>query len=574
MGKLASLQASWVRVDKVLLSSILLSLLLSAVLQVGLRVYQYSYDAFTHIFFADHYRRSWFNLWEPRWYGGFSVASYPPLFHQLTALLSFGFGVEAGYQLMAMLSTVLLTLSVYFFSRILVGAEEASWSALVAAVFPSVSLLLNAFGQTPTLLSSALALLAAYAYSRYLREGLTRWLASASLLTALSGVAHHFTFLFFVPVTQLIVLMGRLEDKRTALKRTLIHLTLSVTLLLLALWPFIDFILSAPSWAEIPHGSRENLLVGMFSFFFFWGTYGFTAFLLPLVVAIVFRRRSTLPAFTVFLLFLILGLGGTTPIPKLLLGRLWSLLTYDRFAFWASLLYIPFLSILLNDAGVSVEKYCLGVEEVERRGGARKALVASFIAGLAVVYVLIPAIMVCWGFSPKGPLDDRQLRLVAAFLDGESGWKYATLGLGNQRVLLSSMTAAPTLDGGYNLAKTLPLLAYSGVESIDNAKYYAGGLDFLRRVLVEGSNYGLRFIVSADPFYDNVLTEFGLKPLRVIPGEVPATVWEIPFAVPPSMNSIPHQNPLLQLLWGLTPTLMFLAAVALAFLSVVKVLKG
>ena len=31
----------------------------------------YSFDAYTHLFFADHYRRWWFDLFEPRWFGGF-----------------------------------------------------------------------------------------------------------------------------------------------------------------------------------------------------------------------------------------------------------------------------------------------------------------------------------------------------------------------------------------------------------------------------------------------------------------------------------------------------------------------
>lgn len=536
-------------------------------------MYRHSYDALTHIFFADHYRRSWFDLWEPRWYGGFSVTTYPPLFHQLTALLSLSLEVEGAYQVMAVASTVLLTLSVYLFSQMLISREEAHWSALIVAVLPSVSLLLNAFGQAPTLFSSALALLAAYAYDNYLKEESTYWLASTSLLTALSGAAHHFTFIFFVPATQLIVLMQHLDNKRKALTRTLIHGTFSIGLLFLMIWPFIEFMLSAPSWTEIPHGSRENILASMLSFPFFWGIYGFTAFLLPIVAAVVLRRRSMLPTFIVFILFLILGLGGTTPLPSFLFGRLWSVLTYDRFAFWASLLYIPLLSVFLNDAGVSIEKYCLGVKDAQRNDRARKILAASFLAGLAAVYILIPSIVVCWGFSPKGPLDDQQLRLVVEFLDGESEWTYVTLGLGNQRMLLSSMTAAPTLDGGYNLAKSSPLLAGSGVESVDNAKYYAGGMEFLRHVLVEGSNCGLRFVISADPFYDNVLIDFGLKPLKVIPGEKPVTIWEIPFAQSPSINNIPNQNPIFQLLWGLTPPLIFLIAAGLAFLNIARGLK-
>ena len=43
---------------------------------------------YSHVFLADHYRRAWFSLWETRWYLGFSMASYPPLVHQLIALIS------------------------------------------------------------------------------------------------------------------------------------------------------------------------------------------------------------------------------------------------------------------------------------------------------------------------------------------------------------------------------------------------------------------------------------------------------------------------------------------------------
>ena len=32
---------------------------------------QRAFDSYVHMFFADHYLRGWFDLWEPRWYGGF-----------------------------------------------------------------------------------------------------------------------------------------------------------------------------------------------------------------------------------------------------------------------------------------------------------------------------------------------------------------------------------------------------------------------------------------------------------------------------------------------------------------------
>lgn len=40
--------------------------------------YDWNYDSWNHLFFASHYMNFWFDTWEPRWFGGFSVTSYPP----------------------------------------------------------------------------------------------------------------------------------------------------------------------------------------------------------------------------------------------------------------------------------------------------------------------------------------------------------------------------------------------------------------------------------------------------------------------------------------------------------------
>ena len=42
-----------------------------------------------------------------------------------------------------------------------------------------------------------------------------------------------------------------------------------------------------------------------------------------------------------FWLALIFGLGGTTPLPRWLLGRAYEILTFERFTFWATLLAMP-----------------------------------------------------------------------------------------------------------------------------------------------------------------------------------------------------------------------------------------
>src|SRR5215212_5169699 len=89
--------------------------------------YRLSYDAYNHMFFGDHYRMDWWSLWEPRWYTGFLVNSYPPLVHQLIGVLSHIFGLDAAFALLLWITVTLLPLGVYSFSRIFVGRAGAGY---------------------------------------------------------------------------------------------------------------------------------------------------------------------------------------------------------------------------------------------------------------------------------------------------------------------------------------------------------------------------------------------------------------------------------------------------------------
>ena len=91
--------------------------------------YRLSYDAFTHMFFADHYARDWFSLWETRWYTGFSVVSYPPLVHQLIAIFVPILGFDKAYALILWVVTTLFPLGIYTFSRIFTGRNASSYAA-------------------------------------------------------------------------------------------------------------------------------------------------------------------------------------------------------------------------------------------------------------------------------------------------------------------------------------------------------------------------------------------------------------------------------------------------------------
>ena len=80
-----------------------------------------TYDALIHTFFAEHYSNSWFEPWNYKWYTGFTVMSYPPLVHQLMALLSFIGGLKFGLYVVSTLSIVLFVIGCYRFALLLTG---------------------------------------------------------------------------------------------------------------------------------------------------------------------------------------------------------------------------------------------------------------------------------------------------------------------------------------------------------------------------------------------------------------------------------------------------------------------
>src|SRR5512145_2672025 len=133
--------------------------------------YRLSYDAYIHMFFADHYLGDWWSLWDPRWYTGFEVVSYPPLTHQVIALLGRLVGVDAAYALVLWAVLTAYPLAVFAFSRIFTGRSASSYAAVGAALLPALFLTAHTFGQLPTLAATLLALSGAAVLADFLRNG-------------------------------------------------------------------------------------------------------------------------------------------------------------------------------------------------------------------------------------------------------------------------------------------------------------------------------------------------------------------------------------------------------------------
>jgi len=292
--------------------------------------YRLSYDAYNHIFFADHYQRDWWSLWEPRWYTGFEVVSYPPLVHQLNALLGHFIGLDPAFGLLLWATLTAYPFAIYLFSRVFVGRLTAGYAAIGAALLPSLYLTGHVFGQLPTLVATLIALLGTVVLADFLRGGGLLTGALAVFLFATVMAAHHATLLLLPWLVGTVVLKIYLDK---TIKRTTLFLRLSIFVLLaviagwLVIFPFWEWGLGQTIQTMIDHPSRHNYFHDPFAaVLFFLPMYGLLIPLIPVVFWMGRRRRFWGLAFAFLFLFL-LGLGDTTPLPRLFFGSGWAWLT-------------------------------------------------------------------------------------------------------------------------------------------------------------------------------------------------------------------------------------------------------
>ncbi len=542
-----------------------------------------TYDALIHVFFGAHYAKSWFDPWEPRWYTGFSTVSYPPLSHQLIAALSLVFGLKAAFGLTQLGAMLSLTVGVYRFSRLLAPPRAAGYAAIALVLSSSIAETVHVFGQLPTTLSLGFLLNGIPFAFAYLRTGekisLVRTVAFMSATTAAHHVTTLFGSLFFTaPVMALALLEafrsprpfepngeGLIERSRRRLYRLAprayragLVVGLTVVSLVVVVFPYWYWSRTDPILqVSIPHASRDSFIKNTAA--------GLMFFVIPWASTIWFAPYAAYkgllswrwPVAASLLALFILGTGGTTPIPKLILRGAYDILTLDRFTFWGTILMLPF-------AGMALESLAHGRARVwlDANLGRRARL-----AGLGVLVVTAVSLAV-WvatltRYRPFQP-EPINISPIVNFIekDEHDRYRYLTLGFGDQMAWLSANTRALTPDGNYHSARRLIELTTTPVERLDGAKYTGvPGIGSLEQFLATPEKYNLKFIFSNDAFYDPLLFFSGWQ--RVNRLENGIVVWERE-DIPPLPERLPRKSlPVYQrAMWGVLPPLAALLAVS------------
>ncbi len=528
-----------------------MSLILLAALAVHLplmlmRLPLKSYDANFHIFFASHYVHHWFNPWNPKWYAGFSQATYPPLPQQWVAVISRLTGLDMAYMVVQLAAILLLVLGVYRFSRLWVSPRAASFAALASVFLGSESFLVYSAGQLGTTSAAPIYLNALPYLFEWVRYGKWRSFLKAAVLFAAAAAAHHATllfgsFFFAVPVLALVIL-DRQDGERVStpafVLRTVsivVVVSIAIAIVLLPFW--IALIHYPVTQTPIPHPSRSNYILSpIFGLNYFLAPYGAMILALPFIVLRGSRVVRLRPLLLGFWVAALIGLGGTTPVGHLLLGRAFEVLTMERFTYWATLLALPFVGLLATEL---IDRYRM-----------RAAI------GLGVAAALTCAFAVSWVTIRPAEGANIEVDSVATWLnrDGHDKYRYVTLGFGDKISRLAVLTDAGSVDGVWNSGRMLPELTKNGAGALSSSKYFGeAGLDALRAILRHADRYGLKWVVVRDPYYDPLLTFAGWRQVDSLENKTIA-VWGKD-GVPPAMPlNAPQMPPRWQgIMWGIFP---------------------
>jgi len=511
-----------------------------------------SYDANTHIFFAAHYAQHWFNPWNPKWFGGFSQTTYPPLTHQWIALFSHIMGLKWAYMVVQLIAILLLPIGMYRYAALWVDEVSASYAALGSVFLGSLAMLVYQSGQLPTTAAAALTLNALPFFYFWLRTARFMDLLKGVAIAWAAAAAHHVTLLFgavlfAIPVFALAILDRQAPDLPEeehasaggVVLRAIVFALVGLAGVVVVLYPYWIALIKNPiNQMPIPHGSRANYILQPFFGVNFWIIpMGALILAIPFIIWRGSAERRLRPLLIGWYLTTLLGLGGTTPVGKVLLGRAYEVLTYERFTFWATLMAMPFAGLL-----------ALGLLRRFRL----KAVVALSVAAVATM-----AASVAWIEINPITVSPFNVDQVIAFLnrDDHAKFRYITLGFGSKFAMVSTYAKAGSVDGDYNSARLLPELTAYGSAQLNNAKYFGvAGMESVRAILKHANQYGLKYVFVRDRYYEPLLAFAGWREEEIYDnGNVSLWVKEdVPPARPLDFGTL-MPTATEGILWGILP---------------------
>ncbi|MBI3762420.1 MAG: O-antigen ligase family protein [Chloroflexi bacterium] len=349
--------------------------------------------------------------------------------------------------------------------------------------------------------------------------------------------------------------------------RALVWALLSSLAIVVVLWPFLEWSAGYRPQTPIDHASRHNFIADpIVTATFFWPAYGAFLLLVPWAILIGVRLRRLWPLAALTILLFVLGLGGTTPLPRWLFGANWEWLTYDRFALWAAICLLPF-------GGAAILLLKIKPRSREGMSSRRHSSLVTRHSPMFIVHWTLVIASALYGslLSVTKPAQPPAVDLlpVAEFLaeGANDQWRYLTLGFGDQAARLATLTTAGTPDGAYHTARELPALRASGLAQLDTVVWQPGGVDAARPFLTTAAaDWSVRWVFVNHHGYEPLLRETGWRFVQIFGDGIELWRKDRVWPVAPWRLVKSGPTPAAQW-WGIAPLAALCLAVLLGALS-------
>ncbi len=524
------------------------------------------------------------------------MTSYPPGSHQSTALLSYIFSIDIAFVIVFSFGIANFVLGTYRSSRIWVSENAAGYASIFAVLASGVVLTVHVFGQLPTIFSLGFLLNALPFVYRWCKYGRWQTLVAALIMTAATTAGHHVTTLFgavfIIGPVIVVALLDNIKDPLEYLPtewrrrgawwekikelvadawptvfRAGVYAVGLVILLVVVVFPYWYWSSSDPiTQVSIPHASRDSFIENTAAGLIFWLIpYGVSLLALPYVFRKSLFNKRNWPLGASMAFMFLLGTGGTTPIPRMILRGAFDILTLDRFTFWTTVLSLP----MLGEMARSVREGNLKNFMVKHLGVVPwLSAQVLFMVSMIMVAIFVATLSTYRTFQPD-PID---MQPIVRFLNKDQHWRwrYLTLGFGDQIAWLATQTEATSVDGNYHSARRLPELTTTPVERLEGSKFRGiPGIGSLQQFLTVPDKYNLKYVFSNDQFYDPLLYFSGWHRLGRLENGV--MVWERA-DIPPLPDVLPRKEiPVYQrVMWGLLPMTALTLGLCIMFLNGIR----
>ncbi len=516
-----------------------------------------SYDAYNHMFFAKHYRESWFSLIDAQTGGGLDMSTYPPLSFQLVAILSVITGYEWSYRVFVLVFWVLLS---YYSAKTFVEYLELGkyhFYFYYFFMFFSVGVLKSmfVFGQFPTIAGMAFGFASVRYYYNFLSHKLMRDFAIFLGFAALTAFTHHFSLgIFGVYIVLLTLLEYKLLPNWRQLKKIIHVVVFFGFITFFTLYPFFDSVvlgLSIP-FKEISHLSRNPLLNQLTYEQWITTTYGLSGvfiflplFMNKLKITLSGRRFKLYVISCAFFLF---SLGRTTPVTKAVFGNLEHWLTYDRFGLMSSLIF----TFIMADT----------VLYILRSLDAKKMAFFTFcvLSGFVIInlFILNYSLKI-FGISDDNIADKLKFQFITNFLNAtESNYRYQIFGYDGRISKLFLYTNASSLDTEYFTGQKIMWVRDEGIETI-NSVFFFNRSDFFDKFMGKVDEYFIKYVITANGMVNNSIEKYNWT---LIGGESGVSIWKNPDNVSSLENNV-EKREIFNYFWGAVPLVLLISLVGL-----------